>query len=646
MLLASAAWACQTPPPTAPTTATASADTSARVEEAAPRIGYRPRACGFDLDDDGRIGEPDDDCRVCDGRTTDPDGDGIAEDLIYIDCQGGADTADCGSPDRPCRTIAHAWTERADGVEDGAEDILCFRGRCSPQRLTPAVGGLPGHRVREAAGSQARAFDYPIDPTMLIGWDSDGDRAYPPFDADDVAILDGAGDRSPTGGLDRAFVLTSANARLEMAHFAVRDYGRFSAEERSGFVSFHERGGLRGDHLYFHDLELHGINQDQPTQGFRIVFDFFTGGTAFHHLAFENLDLRDISGFMVRGSGPYAPPSDAAGGDDGPYRWQHLSVTAHGCDHSDPTCRAGGGSAFVGWKLWGYLSGVEILDSIFDANVGAWEPKPNGNGGALLVYATQCTRDWTVRGNRVLDFKVGFRAEGGDGPYCGRGGRQEPRRTGEIVIDRNHFWNTYALWRLGDVAVELRGGDDIDRTLDDVVVRDNVLASLDGFDACIWVDVGHGAPAEGVTLGADEASSDGTPGTIRLDGNICWGSRAEGRSVGLLLGSHRPWPFRQDDVILERNVFAGLRDDDLAIRFLDRPDELIARDNVFAPAAHYVVGRGDERVWPLDLAALEEALGMSLRSVECVPAFVEPLAGDFRWHPHDACAPRPSDGDR
>ncbi|MEM8930635.1 MAG: hypothetical protein AAGE94_05640, partial [Acidobacteriota bacterium] len=572
---------------------------------------------------------------------TDPDGDGVAEDLVYVDCQQGKDSLTCGSADEPCGSIDFAWTQRADGVEDGAEDVICFRGRCAPRRLTPAVGGVTGHITRAASGSRARAFDYPSEPTMLVGWDTDGDGEYPPHDPDDVAILDGGGDRGDDGGLDRAFVLTSKNARLEMAHFEVHDYGRYSAEERSGFVSFHERGGLRGDHFYFHDLELRGINQDQPTQGFRIVFDFFTGGTAFHHVAFENLAVLDVSGFMVRGSGPYAPPPESVGGDDGPYRWQHLSVTAHGCDHSDPACRAGGGSAFVGWKLWGYLSGVEILDSVFDANVAAWEPKPNGNGGALWVYATQCTRDWTVRGNRVRDFKVGFRAEGGDGPYCGRGGRQVPRRTGELVFEDNHFWNTYGAWRMGDVAVELRGGDDVDRTLDEVVVRDNVLASVDGFDACIWVDVGHGEPAEGVTpTFPSKEPGDSTPGTIRLDGNTCWGSRAEGRTVGLLLGSHRPWPHRQDDIVLDGNVFAGLGENDLAIRFLDRPTGLSARDNVFAPAALYVVGGGDDRVWPQDLDGLEAALEMSLDSIECVPAFVDPLTGDFRLLTSDGCVRR------
>ena len=84
--------------------------------------------------------------------------------------------------------------------------------------------------------------------------------------------------------------------------------------ERSGFVHFFEQGGLRADHLYFHDLSLRDINREQPAQGHRIVFNFFTGGTSFHHLAFVNLEISNTSGFMVRGSGPDRPGSEAEHG--------------------------------------------------------------------------------------------------------------------------------------------------------------------------------------------------------------------------------------------------------------------------------------------------------------------------------------------
>ena len=586
-----------------------------------PVKGYDPRPCGFDLDDDGRVGEPED-CRICDGRTRDVDGDGVDEDLIYIDCQVGRDHELCGLPDRPCRSVEYAWTSRADGPEDGAEDILCFRGRCSPEVLTPAVGGLEGFRVQPAEGSQARAFRFPMDPTMLVGWDSDGDGEYPPFDPDDVAVLDGGPPEDGSGGqgLSRAFHLGEGNSQLEMAHFSVLDYGRYSSVERSGFVHFGIRGGLRADHLYFHDLELSGINQDQPTQGHRIVFNYFTGGTNFHHLAFVNLKLSNVGGFMVRGSGPYRPGTEAEGGNDGPMRWQNLSVTAHGCDHSSEACREGGGAAFIGWKLWGWIDGIEVLDSIFDANVAEWEPKPMGNGGALLVNATQCSRQWTVRGNEIYDFKVGFEAQGGDGAYCtydteNDPPRQVPRRTGEVVFDQNIFVNTYQPWRRGDHAVVLKGGDDLNRTLDDVVISNNILASTDGFDACIWVEVGNG---RGPNPGPN-------PGRIDIFANTCYGARAEGRSTGLEISQSRVTTFPAHDIWVRNNIFAGLQPGDYGMRFRYRPEALRLVGNVVSPAARYALGK--DRAETLDdLSAL---LGMPHESRACEPLFVAPEQGDF-----------------
>ena len=50
---------------------------------AEPR-GYTARPCGFDMNRNGVIGEPGD-AHVGDGVTTDPDGDGVNEDILYVD---------------------------------------------------------------------------------------------------------------------------------------------------------------------------------------------------------------------------------------------------------------------------------------------------------------------------------------------------------------------------------------------------------------------------------------------------------------------------------------------------------------------------------------------------------------------------------
>src|SRR6185436_15174352 len=102
--------------------------------------GYQSRACGFDMNRNGVFGEAAD-CNVCDGTTTDPDGDGVKEDLIYVNCGTGSNTTSCGSPSNPCKTIAYAWGTRADGPGDGAEDIICFTGICkTEENVVPGRG--------------------------------------------------------------------------------------------------------------------------------------------------------------------------------------------------------------------------------------------------------------------------------------------------------------------------------------------------------------------------------------------------------------------------------------------------------------------------------------------------------------------------
>lgn len=600
------------------------------------RQGYVSRPCGFDMDRDGIFGEAED-CQVCDGKTADPDHDGVAEDLFYVDCGAGHDTPTCGAPGTPCLTLEYVFAERADGPDGkaGAEDIVCFRGRCRPQLLEPRFGGAPATYALPRQGSEAAAFELPKQPAMLAGWDSDGDGDYPPHDQDDLAVLDGGAATPGAEGLSYALRLGSRAAHFELAHFEVRDYGRHTAKEESGFVLFgsnarsaDKAAAHRADALFFHDLKLSGINAGQPAQSHRIVFGYFTRATRFHHLLFRNLEIEGAGGFLVRGSGPDRPGTVEEGGNDGPFRWQNLSLTAQGCNHSDPACVAGGGSAFIGWKLWGYIDGIEVLDSRFDANVEAWEPKPDGNGGALFVNATQCSRGWTIRNNHLQDFKVALIAQGGDGAYCGYDPpgappRKKPRPTGDVLFENNVFWNTYKPWRSGDMPIQLKGGEDANRTLGEVTIQNNVLASSDGFDACIRIDVANaGGPP---------------PGKIKVVGNTCWGSREQGRAIGLWVGgpAGKNGPlYRQEKIELRNNVFAGFGPEDQNARFDAVPKELQSSGNLFDPEAPFEIGG---RKLP-NLEALGKE-GLVLRSKSCEPKFEDPEKGLFRLLPDPACRP-------
>ena len=506
---------------------------------AAPPRGYQPRACGFDLDDDGVIGEPLDDCRICDGATADPDGDGVAEDLIYVDCQSGADTGSCGAPNDPCRSITHAWTVRADGPGDGAEDVICFRGVCAESGIVPAHGGVGGVRVSPASGSQARNWRYPADPTMLVGWDADGDGIYPPEDGDDQAVLSG-------WGLDRAFYIDRQSDFLEMAHFRVAGYGTNTGALQTGFLRFGPRSGTLV-HLHFHDLELHAINRARTTPPSQassvIVFNLFSGNTRPRWVSFENLLVTENGAWFARGE---AVPQSGPLAEIGPYRFQHVTRTARGCNFS----QCGDAAATTGFRLWGYMTGIEVIDSVWDANVAAWEPKPEGGPiGARLMSIAQCSRDWDVRNNEIIDHKVAIDVQGFSDGFCDDG---DARPVEDVWIDANVIRNDYAPWRFGDVAVQLiAGGDSAGEWIGDVRITNNLCPTSTGWEAAIWMRHGHqNQPVDGeiaivnntfrsdvnrhgaIVLGDVEGSDfPRLPRNVRLDNNLILGLDAADRAI-------------------------------------------------------------------------------------------------------------------
>ncbi|MEM8962392.1 MAG: hypothetical protein AAGD38_12995 [Acidobacteriota bacterium] len=456
---------------------------------AAPPRGYEARACGFDMNRDGVFGGAGD-CDVCDGVTTDPDSDGVSEDLIYVDCQTGVDLPSCGAPGAPCRTITYAWGTRADGPSDGAEDIVCFRGTCAEESISPAFGGYsmsdaganPGAYQVAGTGSETRNWYYPLDPTMLVGWDSDNDGRYPPFDNDDTAVLDG-------DGLDRAFVVNWETQWIEMAHFRVEGYGSSTSATSTGFVRFSPTGSVqRLRFLFFHDLELIDINRARTLPSSQassvVAINFFTGGTRPRNVQFKNILVADNGGWFVRGE---VPPSDQSQPDSGPFRFQNITRTARGCNFS----QCGDSAATTAFRLWGDVSGVEILDSIWDANVAAWEPKPEGGPtGARFLDVSQCSQDFHIRNNHIVDNKIAVTVRGFSNGFCDD---NDARPVDEIYIDRNLITNDYEAWRFGDAMIQTAaaGDNDPDEMIGLVEITNNVLISSTGWEAAIWIRNGH-----------------------------------------------------------------------------------------------------------------------------------------------------------
>jgi hypothetical protein len=310
-----------------------------------------------------------------------------------------------------------------------------------------------------ASGSEVRAWRYPRNPVMLAGWDRDQDGKYPPFDSDDVAVIDG------TNGKTRLFRLNIDTDNFEMAHFKVLNYGRFTTAEDTGFLAWGPNFGTI-EYQFFHDLELISINQDRATTSFTSVVNLFPVNALPQWMAFENWKVTDNGQWFARGSGYDHTP------DMGPFRFQNISRTAHSCDFSVCTPNAGS----TAFKLWGYLSGVEILDSVWDANVRNWEPKPEGGpSGSTWVFPSQCTRDWMVRNNTVLDYKIAVNIEGVATGFCENA---VARSVDEIHIDGNYVLNTYEPWRFGDYGVRISGGGDSPgEVVEDVYITNNVMES-------------------------------------------------------------------------------------------------------------------------------------------------------------------------
>ncbi|MEM9557617.1 MAG: hypothetical protein AAGC60_25390 [Acidobacteriota bacterium] len=574
--------------------------------------GYEPRACGFDLDDDGLVGEPADDCRVCDGSTTDPDGDGVDEDLWYVDCDGGVDDRQCGSSERPCASLAYVYSQRADGAANGVEDIVCFRGTCREEMLAPADGGVDGVVTVPAGPLAARDFERAADPALLVGWDGDGDGVYPPFDEDDVAVLDGH-------GLSRALRLDARADRFELAHFTARGYGMTTDPRGEGAVrdvGFVEFGPSQGtlEHLHFHDLHLVDIARGRAIGSEISTFDLFAGKTRLRWLWVENVWAPRGGGFFARGSGADSVDGAAGGPDAGPLRFERITHTARGCDFA----RCENGAAVAAFHLWGRLAGIEILDNHFDAGVRDWEPKPKGGpSGARFALIAQCSNDWTLRGNLVVDYKNAFRVQGWAERYCDG---SAARPVDDVLIDRNVVRNSYEPWAGGDSMVFVsEGGDSPGEEVGDLVVTNNLFVSPVGAEACFWL-----------LGGSDAAPPDGR---IVFAHNTCQLDIDHHGAIVLGYGGSdmRSYPHRR--VVVAGNVVTGLGDGDPNVRATVFGERLVLDHNVYVPEGLFVVGDEEARVdqW-------REATGRDLESTLCSPTFVEVEEGDLRLAAGDTCA--------
>ena len=529
-----------------------------------PDRGYQPRGCGFDLDDDGIVGEPED-CRICDGRTSDPDGDGVDEDLIYVACgedAGGIDQPGCGTPSAPCGSLAWALG-RADGFADGAEDIVCFRGRCVEEDLRPTSSGGGDILVEAAVGTASRPWERRRDPAMLVGWDHDGDGEYPPFDPDDSAELVGL-------GKTRAIRIGGSVDGLELAHFRVIDYGRAidgsaRGAEDSGFLSV-DSDGANFSHVGIHDLELRGINMERAAGRRVSAFHLSTETSRLHWLDFDNLLVTDNGGAFT------LAPAAGKGPDNGPLRWRNITHTAHGCDALDCDRDA---STLV-FAFSGHVSKVEVVDSVWDANIDHWLPKAQGGGvpGAAFAVVARYSQDIVLRNNRILDHKNGLIVRGGAAREYVDG---SSRPVDGIVFDRNDLSNHFERWKYGDFAVEVRDGEEPDEVVGSVTITNNLLVTSTPWDGCIAVRPG--------------SDHDPIPGRILVAHNTCSGPID--RYAALVIGDPEGGGRRnqQQNIVVLNNLLTHLGPRGSNVQTSYSPDGWVADGNVYQEGSFKWSGR-------------------------------------------------------
>ena len=537
------------------------------------RKGYVPRPCGFDMDRNGAIGEAPD-RRVGDGKTRDPDADGVNEDILYVDADAGSDQAGDGSPGKPLKTIQQAL-DLADGPEDGAEDIVCISGTFH-EALVMRKGGVPGHYTRDG-------FQFPKNPTMIIGWDKDGDGVYPPYDQDDTAVLDG----------QRTLAWAIANqdklSHIEIAHLTIRNYGY--KEKIGGALKLFRWGTGSQSHVYIHDVEMHAINKAEKDASSKIVINFWGGPMT--DVAIINNLVDEYSSYFCRG----APPDRA-----GRFRFQNNTLRMYGMR---------GGSFVTGWKLWGHHRTVEILDNVLDCNAAAWRPLGHVSG----VGVCQGTQDWMIRGNVFLDLGITLQPFAKGFPF--------ERRLDNILIGRNIFRSTYSGWAWPRIGVHIQGYKDAPahQSVEDVVIANNFFCGPAGWGAAVLCTACNGGGPQ--------------HGTIAIAGNTMLGPFAKARAA-IAIEAAQLGAYRHQRFVIKNNLIANAGDGlNVAVDYA--PQRLIADGNVYDADAGF--RWNNRKHWEsVALAAWKAATRQDVHSRRGTPLFVDPAAGDLHLAQKDSIA--------
>ena len=565
---------------------------AAAASRAVASQGYVPRPCGFDMNRNGTAGEAAD-CHVCDGKTTDVDGNGVTDVLKYVDCQNGNDSSGNGSPSSPYKTIQKAMNSLPKPLANQIEAV-CFKGTCS-ETITPTKSGAAGTYTRAKSGSEAIDFLYPRYPVILSGWDANGNGDYPPHDTADTAVLDGSLSNLVLA-IDN---FTGSHSNLEFAHFAARKYDLSCAD--GGFMKVYGTGGSPAE-IYVHDLDLSDVLSGCGDGANRIVFNLFNGNVPLTYFAVENVNMQRYASYFARGIGPgYAGTTAYTGATAGPWRFKNLTLEAQ------PIANG----TVAGFKLWNYINGVEILDSIVDANLGAWTCS-GCQGNSFSITVAQCSQGWTIRNNILINWTQGLMVQPDAGStFC------ESRMIDGVVFDRNTIQITTNPWPYGHFGVQIQSGPTVATTVGNVSLTNNVITSSVGYSGCIWSNVGNNGGTN--------------PGTATIVGNTCSGAATQWYqlSIGDFTGSGPTFP--QQNYVVKNNVITG-GGTNVWTRYA--PTNLSLDGNKYSPTGNFVWAAGSGT----NFATWKTNSHEGSSSAACSPTFVSASTGNLHLASTDTCA--------
>ena len=545
----------------------------------APSRGYTSRACGFDMNHNGTIGEAADKT-VGDGNTTDPDGDGTDEDLIYVSAADGNDNTGDGSASNPYKTVQKAL-DVADGPGDGAEDIVCVAGTFD-ETLTIKQSGVGGYYTRDN-------FQFPNNPAMLIGWDTDKDGEYPPHDTDDEAVFDGNTDGSPRAWAI-AEVYPTKISYVEIAHLTIKGYGYQASD--CGAMKLFSAGDANQTHVYVHDVEMYDINKAVEDHSTRIVLSFWGGPRL--HVAVINCLVDGYASYFCRGS-----PSSPSGN----FRFQNITLKMYGLTGTETNHHS------MGWKLWETHNNVEIIDNIIDAQPDLYNATLRNYGMTIA----QCAQDYTIRNNEFIDCRrsVGLQGDAGSN-FC------QSRPVDDILIDRNIMRNTWTGWVYSSaMGISIGGGSKTTATVANATITNNFISSTAAGECGIRC-----------TTGNDEGTQ---PGAVTIAGNTIYGPwvRTGFYHAISINDSHT---YKQHNWTIKNNIIANVGNDYKNVGVEYAPTNWVANGNVYDSNNPSFVWDGNN----IDsFADWQSVTGQDANSRTGDPLFVDDANGDFHIHAND-----------